>query len=68
MKKKATQQKTPNNQKAPYDPISSCINENHLVTANPNIQQTDVVIELAADFTFGGNISPKTAHGKGPKL
>lgn len=67
-KMNAMTQNTPKSQKAPYDPINASRDENHLVTANPKIQQTHVQIEDATDFMLGENISPATAQGKGPNL
>lgn len=65
---KAKTQNTPNNQNAPYEPIITSSDENHLVTANPKIQHTHVPIELETDFMLGENISPATAQGRGPNL
>ena len=68
MNKKAMTQNTPKSQNAPYEPITASKDENHLVTANPRIQQTHVQIELADDLILGENISPATAQGRGPNL
>jgi hypothetical protein len=67
-KRKAAIQNTPNSQKAPYEPITISIDENHFVTQKPRIQQIEVAIELAFDLMLGENISPATAHGSGPNL
>lgn len=62
----AATQNTPKSQNAPKLPIAISIARKYFVSKNPKVQFIDVTIELATDFTSGGNNSPKSAHGRGP--
>lgn len=63
----ATAQHIVNSQNDQAEPMAATNVEKNNVIRNPIIQQVEATNDDAYDLTFDGNISPRTAHGSGPK-
>lgn len=60
-------QQNENTQKAECVPSPSERFEKNFVIMKVNKKQNELASDEDSAFTFAGNISPTTAHGKGPK-